>query len=125
MAKKDFDLIIKAKTLSQETIRITSNTNNFPKKYRFSLCNRLQEYSFEILENIVLANFADINDTKTRIQYQTNVITYCELMLFLVEACIDLKIISIGCAERWSSLISGIKYMTISWRKKDKERTSA
>lgn len=125
MAKKDFELIIKAKTLSQETIRITSNTNNFPKKYRFSLCNRLQEYSFEILENIVLANFVDINDTKTRIEYQTNVITYCELMLFLVETCIDLKIISIGCAERWSNLISGIKYMTISWRKKDKERTSA
>lgn len=125
MAKKDFELIIKAKTLSKETIRITSNTNKFPKKYRFSLCNRLQDYSFEILESIVLANFADVNDLRTRSRFQTNVIVHCELMLFLVEACIDLEIIPVASAERWSNLISDIKFMTISWRKKDKERISA
>ncbi len=37
MAENDLKVILKAKELAEHTLRVTSNCNRYPKKYRFSL----------------------------------------------------------------------------------------
>ncbi len=44
----DFKVIIKAKELMFHTLQITSNSKKFPKKYRHSLCDKIQIKSMEI-----------------------------------------------------------------------------
>lgn len=46
----DFKLILKAMDLAEHTIRITSNCNRYPKKYRFTLVDKMQNVALDIYE---------------------------------------------------------------------------
>lgn len=59
---KDFQLLTKAKDLANHTIKITDNPRRFPKKYRFTFVNRMQNISLDIYELINTANELNTND---------------------------------------------------------------
>ena len=42
MADNELQVILKAKDLAEHTLRLTSNCNRYPKKYRFSLVDKMQ-----------------------------------------------------------------------------------
>ena len=42
MADEKLKVIIKAEELAEHTLRITSNCNRYPKKYRFSLVDEIE-----------------------------------------------------------------------------------
>lgn len=44
MADNDLKVIVKAKELMAHSLKISSNSNRFPKKFRHSLCDRIQNY---------------------------------------------------------------------------------
>lgn len=121
--KQDNDLhvIIKAKKLCVHTIRVTSNCKKFPKKYRFTLCDKMQNKAMLIYEYLLEANRTQLTD-KSRSELQTKAILLCDELLFYIELCLELQIIEPNSAEFWSKLVSDIKFMTIAWRSKDKER---
>ena len=121
----DLKVVIKSKELAVHTIKVTSNCNKFPKKYRFTLCDKMQNKSMNIYELLLEANRVNLNDIKTRNELQTKAILYCDELLFYIEMCLQLNIIQPNSAEYWSKLVSDIKFMTIKWRTKDKERYSA
>lgn len=52
----DLQVIIKAKDLVKHTVKLTSNCNKFPKKYRFTLCDRMQNKAMSIYELLLEAN---------------------------------------------------------------------
>ena len=118
-------VVIKAKELTVHTIKLTSNCKKFPKKYRFTLCDRMQNKSMTIYELLLEANRTHLNNFTIRNQLQSNAILNCDELLFYVELCLQLNIIEPNSAEYWSKLVSDIKFMTIKWRTKDKERQSA
>ncbi len=118
----DLKVIIKSKELSTYTIRVTSNCNKFPKKYRFTLCDRMQNKSMNIYELLLEANRTHLSNIKLRNELQTKAILNCDELLFYIEMCLQLNIIDPKRAEYWSKLVSDIKFMTIKWRTKDKER---
>ena len=119
---KELQIIVKAKDLAEHTIRITSNCKTFPKKYRFTLVDKMQVKSLSIFEKLMEANILQVGD-KQRTELQTQVITYCDELQFFIELTVRLGIIAINRAEYWISLISSVKSMTIAWRKGDKERS--
>ena len=121
----DLVVIVKSKELVKHTIKITSNCNKFPKKYRFTLCDRMQNRAMSIYELLLEANRTPIDDKLNRGELQTKAIMNCDQLLLYIELCMDLNIIESNSAEYWSKLVSDIKYMTIGWRTKDKERQSA
>ncbi len=45
-ANDDLKVITKSKELAIHTLRVTSNPKRFPKKYRFSLCAKMQDKSW-------------------------------------------------------------------------------
>lgn len=118
----DLKVIIKAKELAVHTIKLTSNCNKFPKKYRFTVCDRMQNKSMDIYELLLEANRTHLSNILLRNELQTKAILKCDELLFYIEMCLQLNIIQPNSAEYWSKLVSDIKFMTIKWRTKDKER---
>lgn len=121
----DLQVIIKAKKLVFDTIKTTSNCNKFPKKYRFTLCDKMQNKAMAIYELLFEANRTHLSYKNERYNLQSKAITNCDELLFYIEMCLELEIITPGCTENWSKLVSDIKFMTIKWRTKDKERILA
>lgn len=123
MASTDLQVILKAKDLAEHTLRITSNCNRYPKKYRFSLVDKMQIKALEIYESLMEANRTDIRTyKKERNELQTKAITYCDELIFYIELSFKLNIINAKSMEYWSKMVSDIKHMTIAWRTKDRGR---
>lgn len=57
-------VIIKAKELAKHTLVLTSNCNRYPKKYRFSLVDKMQNKFLNIYTALFEANRTDIKDYK-------------------------------------------------------------
>ena len=62
MAENDLKVILKSKELAEHTLRVTSNCNRYPKKYRFSLVDKMQNKSLEIYEYLHEANRTDFRE---------------------------------------------------------------
>lgn len=123
MAEEEFKVIIKAKNLAEHTLRVTSNCNRYPKKYRFSLVDKMQIKSLNIYETLMEANRTDLDTYKReRLELQTKAITYSDELLFYIELSYKLNIINDKSMEYWSKMVSDIKHMAIAWRSKDKGR---
>lgn len=120
---KDLQVIIKAMQLAEHTFRLTSNPNRYPKKYRFSLVDRMNLKAMDIYESLMEANRTDIRDYKRdRLELQTKAITYCDQLLFYIELSKKLDIINSKSMEYWSKMVTDIKYMTLKWRTTDRKR---
>lgn len=116
-------VIEKAMQLAEHTIRITSNCNRYPKKYRFSLVDKMQIKGMDIYENLLEANRTSLQDYKRdRLEMLTKAITNCDELMFYIELSHKLNIINTGSMEYWSKMVSNIKYMTIKWRTSDRKR---
>lgn len=123
MAETELKIILKAKDLAEHTLKVTSNCNRYPKKYRFSLVDKMQIKSLNIYETLMEANRTDIKDYKReRSELQTKTITYCDELLFYIELSYKLNIINDKSMEYWSKMVADIKHMAIAWRSRDKER---
>lgn len=123
MANEDLKVIQKAKQLSKHTLIVTSNARRYPKKYRFSLVDKMQNKALEIYEMLYEANRTDLKDYKRdRLELQTKAITYCDELSYYIELSYELNIINMGGMEAWSKMVSDIKHMTIAWRTKDRNR---
>lgn len=121
--KNELQVIIKAKELAKHTLIITSNANRYPKKFRFSLVDKMQNKALDIYEALLEANRTDIKDYKRdRLEMQKRAITYCDELLFYIELSHEINIINEKSMEYWSKMVSDIKHMTIAWRSKDKSR---
>ena len=123
MAENDLKVILKAKELAEHTLRVTSNANRYPKKYRFSLVDKMQNKSLEIYEYLHEANRTDLREyARERSELQTKAITHCDELLFYIELSYKLNIINDKSMGYWSKMVTDIKHMAIAWRSKDKNR---
>ncbi len=122
MAEAELQVIVKAKNLAVHTLRITSNCNRYPKKYRFSLVDKMQNKCLSIYEALMEANRTSLTEyRRERLELQTKAITYCDELMFFIELSHDLNIINVDSMDAWSKMVSDIKYMIIAWRTKEKK----
>lgn len=113
---KELKVITKAMEMVQHGYILTSNSNRYPKKYRFSLVDRIQLKSMDIYENLMEANRMKEHEKRERHKLQTKAITCCDQLLFYIELSKGLDLLSWKSAEYWSGLVKDIKYMSIAWR---------
>ena len=122
MADNDLKVIVKAKELAVHSFKLTSNCNRFPKKFRHSLVDRIQNKSMDIYEALFEAN--RINNTthkRERCEVITRAITICDELLFYIELSMNLGLLSGNSAGYWSKMVSDVKYMSIAWRTKERQ----
>lgn len=123
MAATELKVILKAKELCEHTLRITSNCNRYPKKFRFSLVDKMQNKVLEIYEYLYEANRTDLKQyARERSELQTKALTHCDELLFYIEMSMKLNIINVNSMEYWSKMVTDVKHMAIAWRSKDKAR---
>lgn len=60
----EFNVIVKCKDLIKHTFTITNSTERFPKKYRFTLVNRIQDKAVDIYECALEANELNLLDAQ-------------------------------------------------------------
>lgn len=123
MSNTELKVILKAKELAKHTLIITSNANRYPKKFRFSLVDKMQNKSLEIYEKLHEANRTDLKHFKReRQELQTRAITYCDQLLYYIELSHELNIINEKSMEYWSKMVCDVKHLTIAWRTTDSKR---
>lgn len=123
MANEYLRVITKAKQLAKHTLIMTSNARRYPKKFRFSLVDKIQNKALEIYEMLFEANRTDIKDYKReRLELQTKAITHCDELMYFIELSYELNIINSGSMEAWSKMVMDVKHMAIAWRSKDRNR---
>lgn len=123
MAEKEYLLGNKAKELLIHTTKLTMNTKLFPKSVRFTYAHELQRTATAILKNIHSANECLFQtEYEKRLELIKQVLDDCNLMLQLLEVCLELGFIDTNRTKHWSNLVLNIKYMSASWKKKDGER---
>lgn len=126
MAEKEFGVILQAKNLTEHTFRITSNCNRYPKKYRFSLVDKMQNKALKIYEYLYEANRTNLETClEERSELQTKAITQCDELLFYIELSMKLNIINVKSMEYWSKMVADVKHMAIAWRTGDKKRLAS
>lgn len=122
MSENDLKVVVKAKELAVHSIKLTSNCNRYPKKYRHSLVDRIQLKSLDIFDTLMEAN--RINNTTRkweRCETITRAITYCDELSFYIELSMDLDLLNDKSAAYWSKMVSDVKYMSIAWRTKERQ----
>lgn len=104
---------IEAEKLCKHTLTVTNNLNNFPKKYRFTLVDRIVRISFDIHDDICDAN--NSYNMEERVWYIEKAISQCRKMKFYVRLCQE--ILRPKCSiEYWDQLIAGIEKQLQNWR---------
>lgn len=120
MSDTELKVIVKAKELAAHTLKLTSNCNRYPKKYRHSLVDKIQNKSLDIYTTLFEANRINNKiDRRSRCDKITEAITYCDELLFFIELSMELNILSDGSAQYWSKMVMDVKYMSIAWRTKE------
>lgn len=124
--ENEFKIITKAKDLVKHTFEMT-NEKRFPKKYRFTIVNRLQDLTIDIFQFIQEANELDLADPqeyRERNYDQKKALTKCKLVLFLLELSLEKGLISSDQCAAWTKKVTDVKYMTAAWKKQDQQRAA-
>lgn len=121
----ELTIITKAKDLVNHTLKLTNNANLFPKKVRFTLCQRMQNITLQILHDIIAANEIypqTAAEWKRRLDLQREVLTGCKMFLTFLDIALEQGYVDIRRCEYWTGLTTDVKNLAASWRKKDVER---
>ena len=124
----ELTIVGKAKDLVNHTLTVTNNSKLFPKKVRFTICQRMQNISLHILHDILAANeiYPDNRQKmEQRLDLQKEVLTNCKVFLSLLDIALEQGYVDIRRCEYWTGLTTDIKNLAASWRKKDAERFRA
>ena len=122
MADNDLKVIVKAKELAVHTFKLTSNCNRYPKKYRHSLVDHIQNKSLDIYDTLLEANrIHNVIRKQERCEMITRAITFCDELLFYIELSMLLELLNDKSAEYWSKMVQDVKYMAIAWRTKERQ----
>ncbi len=122
MSDTDLKVIVKSKELATHTFKLTSNINRYPKKYRHSLVDKIQNKSLEIYETLFEANRIHNGTSKAlRCEMITKAIAYCDELLFYIELSMNLELLNGNSAAYWSKMVSDVKYMAIAWRTSERQ----
>lgn len=123
----DLTVITKAKDLLNHTLTLTNNTQLFPKKVRFTICQRMQNTCIDILHDIIAANEIypkNEADAARRLALQREAMTNCKIFLTFLDIALEQGYIDIRRCEYWTKITLDVKNLTASWYKKDAARFS-
>lgn len=121
----ELNVITKAKDLVKHTFTLTESTERYPKKFRFTLVNRLQNRAMDIYDCLVEANELDLREpeeARERGRLQAKALTHLKEFLFLLELSFEAGRINAKSLEYWSKMAFDVMYMTKAWKRRDKTR---
>ena len=126
MATKQSELavITKAKNLSEYILAVTEKS---PKRFRFTLVTRLQNYSLDIIEALISANDIYVNTPGTEeardcIKLQRRAMTSLKLLGYISEVAMRQECILPKHYEQITKQIFDVQNLLGAWLNTDKKR---
>lgn len=119
-SENELRVITKAKELALHSYRVTSNSDKFPKKYRHSIADKIQNRCLDIQDKLYEANSINVKNKELRCETITQAITHCTQLSSYIELAMKLQLISGNSAKYWSKLVLDVKRMAIAWRTSQK-----
>ena len=120
----ELSVITKAKDLCSYVITVTDKS---PKRFRFTLVSRLQNYSLDVIEHLISANEIfvrgkDTEEAKERLSLQRKAMTSLKLLGYISELSIKQKCILPKQYEKITKQIYDVQNMLGAWMNSDKKR---
>lgn len=120
-----YDILQAAKELAGYTLRITSNENNFPKRYRLSVVNKIQDQAVSIIDYLIMAQEiypVSAIELDQRLLYQKQARAACRSMMTLMEIAANTFGINAGTFAYWTKMTRDVRNHTTAWIKSDIKR---
>ena len=110
-------------TAASERLKRSADKQGFPKSTVHSYIKLIRETATGIVTNIQMANDCRFEtEYEKRLMLIDEVLRGCNLMLQLILISLELGYINIKRSKYWTKMVTDVKYMTLSWKKKDSER---
>ena len=110
-------------------VYVLEATAKSPREYRFTFTNRMQNWTTDILEAVILANDVYINPQnfnlkryELRRNYQHNALTKIKMLSFLAREAMERRVLTLAQYERISKLTKDCQFLIGGWIKSDKEQ---
>lgn len=100
----ELKVIVLAKRLIKHTMKITNNSERYPKKARFTLVDPMQKTVIEIYKLLLKANYLNTNNATQfaeRQLCQSEAIYHCDVLLLYIELSLDDNYINDKSCEYW------------------------
>lgn len=122
----DLKVITVSGELCDYTLQITSAEKHFPKRYRWSITNRIVQTALDIDDHLIHANSVYVRpDDGSLLRRQTHQLEALELTYVLLRN-IDRAYRRFGVdsfnIEHWTALVMNLQRLIRGWYQKDKER---
>lgn len=122
-AKNELTVIVVAKDLCKYVLTVTEKS---PKRFRFTLVSRMQNYSLDIIEHLYLANevFAGNDEMKKRerLDYQHKALAELKLLGYVAQVSMEEGCILPKQYEQITKRCADCQNLTGAWINSDKRR---
>ena len=124
IAKSELSVITKAKDLCSYIMTVTDKS---PKRFRFTLVSRLQNYALDIIEHLIMANeiFVSAGDGRSaaqRLAHQRKAMSTLKLLGYISELAMKQECILPKQYEQITKQIYDTQNMLGAWMNSDKKR---
>lgn len=123
----ELKVIVLSKRLIKHTMKITNNSDRYPKKARFTLVDPMQKTVIEIYKLLLKANYLNTNNATQfaeRRLCQSEAIYHCDVLLLYIELSLDDNYINDKSCEYWVRQVMEVKRMILAWKNGDAKRSS-
>ena len=112
--------------LCDYTLQITNTEKHFPKRYRWSITNRIVQITMDIDDHLIHANSIfvrpDDDSLARRQRYQLEALELTYVLLRNIDRAYRRFGVGSFNAEHWTGLIRELQRLIRGWYNKDKER---
>lgn len=109
-----------------DKLKKSSDKQGFPKSTVHTYIKLIREAAVQVVVNVQTANDCRFEtEYDKRLMYIDEILKNCNLLLQLIEISLELEYINIKRCQFWTKAVTDVKYMTLSWKKKDTARAEA
>ena len=122
--KSELSVIIKAKDLCSYVMTVTDKS---PKRYRFTLVSRMQNYALDVIEDLYYANEVfvraeDKEQAERRLAHQRKVQTSLKLLAYIAQLAMEQQCILPKQYEQITRKVYDCQNLLGAWMKSDRKR---
>ena len=124
----ELKVLTEARNLEEHTLILTGNEKRYPKKYRVTLCNRMQDEASEIVSCITDANSFNLtkaDEREKRFEKQLEGLHNCKKLINHIELSHKMRFLDAGSFSYWSKMANTVRNMLAAWYKSDKNRAES
>lgn len=125
--KGELEVLTKARDLKSYTLNICSNTDRFPKKYRWCYTYDVIKETKDLCRHISAANKNKLDknepgDIKRRYEHQRTALELTEILHEDIDTAYSNLRVPIATIEYWDSQVTEIEKLLENWIRSDKKR---